>query len=249
MGFKPRHTYLENVKKTTRLELNFSGSKEVMDAMKSKGLTNPTIKSTNQSIEANFITGDVSAESVLPVTIEFNKVNGSDENVKLMEGAKVYGKIKPGELPSIDSMVSDKLDENVKSAASSMMQSMLSQMVLPNKKMKIGDHLKQETPLKIPVSGMNIECIVKTDYKLLSISGNNANFEINMKYTIEFKKDKIEITGGGEGKGTMQYDIDNEFFNTYSIKSDTRMHTEIETLKMDVRVQENTEMTISLHGN
>ena len=63
----------------------------------------------------------------------------------------------------------------------------------------------------------NINMIVETKYKLVSIKDSTANFSISMTYTMDMdlmKEEnikKFKILGSGDGSGNILYSIKNHF--------------------------------------
>ena len=59
-------------------------------------------------------------------------------------------------------------------------------------------------------------------------------------------KGKMEMTGGGKGAGSMEYDISNKYFRSYKIKTDMNIKGNIlgSTIKMNMHQESDIKIDI-----
>jgi len=88
-------------------------------------------------------------------------------------------------------------------------------------------------PLNIPIAGNSVAATAKATYKLLSISGGYANFDVNqsMDMTVTVKGVAVRLTGSGAGK--MVYSIKNNFATEYSTLLNMTVTGSIKTLQIN----------------
>jgi hypothetical protein len=112
------------------------------------------------------------------------------------------------------------------------MNSMLKMIKFPDHPLKPGDTFTQQVPFTLPMlsgEGNSIE----TTYKLVSVDGNKANFDIMQNISIKTDiKGKLNIALTGSGTGKMVYDISNNFPSTYT--STANVQVSVKTDKINV---------------
>ncbi len=223
--YKPSLNYNSTFSRSSHSEMTYKGSEDFLRKIKSKGVDNPTITDNQQLIQAVFRTGKLTGSDKFPIAIEFIKTTSSNGNKEIPDGTKIYGKGSIGELPIIDSVSSGELTQEYKDALKQSMQSLLSQINLPEKKVKVGEQFTRDNPLNFPVAGVTLEATIKTIYKLVSISHDTANFDISQVYTFITDLTGHIIKAEGNGKGKLLYDIKNNFYLLYQI--DIKMDTQL----------------------
>ena len=107
-----------------------------------------------------------------------------------------------------------------------MVQSFQNNLKFPDKPMKIGDTFEQDMPFNIPGMGSDMKIGAKVSYKLISISGGKANFNITYNMNMDMAAGKsipaaMHMTGGGAG--TMEYDIATNYPTHYVQNMDMNM--------------------------
>ena len=137
-------------------------------------------------------------------------------------------------MPTLDSIVSKELDEEFKKTMLQTMQATFSQINIPERNVKIGDVFDIDTPLSLPIASIQLEMTITTNYKLLSIKNDIADFDINQVYTMKTNTDKFPITATGTGKGKLLYDIVNNFNLKYQIEMEMSANVKIEQIELDI---------------
>lgn len=213
IGYSPQTSYRQVVEQSSDTELLYIASDELLEKLKSNGVENPTLAKSITIIESVFKTGKIEKDGNFPVVIEFLKTTNSENKIIIPNGTLIYGKASVSTMPKLDSVVSKELDETFKKNLLQTVQSMFSQIALPEKKMKIGESFTQVTPLTIPLAGNSIEMEITTIYKLVNMTDQIANFDIDQKYVakIAFDEGKFNINSDGNGNGKLVYDIPNHF--------------------------------------
>jgi hypothetical protein len=213
IGYAPQTSYKQVIEQSSDTELLYIASDEILEKLKSTGVQNPTLAKSITIMESVFKTGKTEKDGNFPVVIEFVKTTNSEDKTIIPNGTLIYGKASSSSMPKLDSVVSKEMDEPYKKQLLQTVQSMFSQIALPEKKMKIGEAFTQVTPLTIPLAGTSIEMEITTIYKLINMTGEIANFDIVQQYIakIAFEEGKFNITADGNGKGKLVYDIPQHF--------------------------------------
>jgi hypothetical protein len=247
--YKPDMKYNQMIEQKSQTNIKYSGSEDFLKKLKDKGVENPMITSTQSKIETIFKTGKETTKKTFPLTIEFTKTVSSDGKIIIPDGTIIYGNGSNGNMPTLDSIVSKKLDENFKKSLLQTIQSTLNQLSFPEKKIKIGDSFIRESPLSIPVSGSTIEMTITTYYKLLDIENNIANFDVSSVYTMKSVITKYDIKATGNSKGKMLYDIVNNNLTDYKTDTEMKMNFKLEDLYMDLESKSSFIQTIEISKN
>lgn len=213
IGYAPQTSYKQVVEQSSDTELYYIASDEILEKLKNKGVENPTLTKNITLIESVFKTGKIEKDGNFPVVIEFLTTTNSENKTIIPNGTRIYGKASPSTMPKLDSVVSKEMDASFKKNLLQTVQSMFSQIALPEKKMKIGESFTQVTPLTVPLAGNSIDMEITTIYKLLNKNDQIANFDIVQKYVakIAFDEGKFNINADGSGNGKLVYDIPNHF--------------------------------------
>src|ERR1043165_5524207 len=74
MQYKPQVKYNQSMHQSVMMEINYSGSKEMMDALEAQGTKNPTVNKMEIAVESAIKTGKMNDSSMFPVSMEFIKL-------------------------------------------------------------------------------------------------------------------------------------------------------------------------------
>lgn len=239
IAYAPEMSYHQIVEQSSETELHYIASPEILERLKNQGVANPTLGKTLTLMESVFKTGKPAKDGYFPVTIKFLKSTNSDNKTIIPDGTLIYGKASDSTMPTLDSIVSKDLDAEFKSTLLQTMQSMFSQIALPEKKLKIGESFIQETPLSIPIAGTAIDMKITTTYKLISMTNQIANFDIAQQYTMNLliSEGQYNVTADGAGNGKLIYDIPNHF--STSFKLDIGLNFDLKQDKFSLKVKSN----------
>jgi hypothetical protein len=232
--FNPETKYDQTLDQTSHFEMKYSGDPEIIQILKEKGMQNPTITDNHSVIKSVLKTGKLTNKTYFPLTIEFLKTTNSDNKIQIPDGTIIYGKETPGTMPTLDSIVSKGLDQELKKNILQIMQSTFAQINIPERKVKVGDVFSLDSPLSIPLASMQLEMNITTTYKLLSISNNVADFDVVQVYTMKTNTTKFPMNATGTGKGKLLYDVINNF--NLQNKIDMEMSANILIEKMELNL-------------
>ena len=235
VAYKPSTKYSQTVKHTSFTEVTYSGSDEFLKTLKDRGVQNPTTTKAESTTETEFNTGIPTDGNHFPVTMKFIKTISSDGKVPIPDGTVIYGQGSIGDMPTLDSIVSEGLSEDYKTNLLQAIRSTFSQISFPEKKLKIGEEFSQETPLSIPIAGVNVEMNITTNYKLVSIINRVGNFDITQTYTLKTTNTEYPINAIGKGKGNLQYDISNSNYINYQMDTDIDIDMKLEKFNLGVK--------------
>lgn len=232
--YNPETTYNQMIDQSNHLEMKYSGDAEILQKLKDKGIQNPSITDNRSVIESVLKTGKTTNKIDFPLTIEFLKTTNSDNKIAIPNGTIIYGKGTTGNMPTLDSIVSKELDEEFKKTMLQTMQATFSQINIPERNVKVGDVFDIDTPLSFPIASIQLDMTITTNYKLLSIKNDIAEFDINQVYTMKTNTDKFPITATGTGKGKLLYDIVHNFNLKYQIEMEMSANVKIEQIELDI---------------
>lgn len=232
--YSPETKYDQTMDQTSHLEMKYSGDPEIIQRMKESGMQNPMVMDNHSVIESIFKTGKLSENKDFPLTIEFVKTTNSNDKIVIPSGTIIYGKGTLGNMPTLDSIVSPGLDEAFKKSMLQTMQATFSQINIPERTVKVGDVFSIDTPMSIPIAGMQLDMTITTTYKLESIQKNIADFDISQVFTMKTNAGKFPMNATGTGKGKLVYDIVNNFNLKYQIDMEMSANAKIEKMELDI---------------
>ena len=219
-GYSPETTYNQITSNASDYEVLYAGSEKFLENLKQNGVVNPTKIKNSFNLETLSKTGKSDKNGNFPITIEYQKSIDVNGKTIIPNGTLLYGKTSSSTMPEMDSIVSKGMDENFKNIIFQTVKSTFSQLVMPQKKLKIGESFIQESPLTLPIAGINIEMVITTTYNLKSMNSKNAFFDITQTYTMKMSDSRFETNGAGLGKGNLIYDIPNHFITENTLVMD-----------------------------
>ncbi|TDP01631.1 hypothetical protein [Flavobacterium sp. 245] len=219
-GYSPETSYHQTTINSSDYEATYSGSEKLLENLEKNGVSNPTKIKNIFNIETLSKTGKIDKNGNFPITIEYVKSTDANGKTIIPNGTLLYGKTSLFNMPEMDSIVAKGMDENLKNTIFQMVKSTFSQLVMPQKKLKIGESFVQESPLVIPIAGISIEMLITTTYSLKSVNSKNAFFDITQIYTMKMSDSRFETKGAGTGKGALIYDISNHFITENNLAMD-----------------------------
>jgi hypothetical protein len=237
--FLPNHTYQIASNSSIAINTDLSANKDLVDKLASQGIKQPIAASVQYSSSATGTTGALAADNSFPISLLTNSgatpglnvtVNGKQIPIPMPKKAAVqfYGHVSADGKLNVDSLSGKKLDDSSSAPIKKMMNNMMGAINFPEHPLKIGETFTFDAPFNMPIAGKGMAMNIKVTYKLVSISGNNAYFDLvhNLDMQLDMKGMNASITGTGTGK--MVYDIKNSYPST--LNSDMKMFI---TLKSD----------------
>lgn len=233
--YQPEKTYRITTIRGTETVITYSGQGIAMRKLKSMKIKNPTISKVRTKTEADLVTGKSSADSSFRVSLTYQKIMSLDGKNDIPEGTLVQGEIKNKSLPAFNKVVSNTLGIDQKIRLLQTVQSTFDQFRFPEQRLKPGDQFSIDRPVSMPMEDSTIDIVVTTSYKLLSIKNDQAQFELSQSYTMTPTMLDNSFTGSGSGKGQLSYDIPNGLITGYSVKTELKMHKELDYYGFDLK--------------
>jgi len=236
------------------MEMNFSGDSAAIARIKAKGIKLPMMITKETRMAVNIKTGVLGSVNDFPIVLslkdEISKktVNDNDSNEAPdpLIGQSIYGQCTADGKMRIDSISGKIIDDQTKNAISTSISKLLNQMQFPTNPMKIGDTFNQKEPFNLPIAGSNINMTIDIVYKLVSVEGNVAYFDLDesMDFDMSIEKNgtSMLIKGNGKGNGKLVYDIK----GNYSIdrNSDLKVNYAMQLGKLQVAAEGEISTTI-----
>lgn len=249
ISYNPETSYRQSMKQTTHVEMQYSGSEDYLKILKEKSINNPIIVDNDNNSELVIQTGKSTDNSNFPLTIEF--VNSTSKNgIKVIpNGTLIYGHCSKDTLFTLDSIVSDGLEENFKTMFLQLIQKTMSQFIIPEKNVKVGESFFIENPLSIPIGGMKIEMNIITNYTLLKINNGIAEFDIFQVFKVISTMSDITNNSKGSGKGKLMYDIKENFSTKYQIETEMEMNMKLDNINLDLKTKTGIDIETEIKRN
>jgi hypothetical protein len=241
MGIKPNFSYDQTITQKTNIEINLdSSTAEVLAAMDSGGMKNPSIQESEYLMEVMLQSGSQDAKTgKIPVTMSFLKSGEKMANI-LTPGMKFFGWASPDGLPVYDSISGVTLDEKQKQQILKM-SAVVSQITLPGKRLKVGESDTLNNPMVIPLGGMNMAMDYVTIYHLQSIQGHTAMFDVHAQFKLNMEVKDIPVEGSGAGEGSMEYDLQNRYPSLFRLRYQIYLRIAKEGMIMHLKMNDDYE--------
>jgi hypothetical protein len=238
LAYKPNMVYNQSTETTSKSVITYLGPQELLKRLQEKKLQNPKVTLSKNYIKNISSTGSLKNEQ-FPITIKFE----GDENSIVPSGTMIYGHVKKDKLPELDSINAPKLDSIYKINFLSAMRKVINQLILPEKKIQVGESFSREIPLIIPVGKFIFNFNTKITYTLKKIENKKAYFNIVQNYTMNSKEKGLNLKADGSGNGKIIYDIDNTFYLLYESNSIINMKVENKDINFKITSESKTEQT------
>lgn len=238
--FLPSHTYQIATNVSGVVTTDLSGNKDLAEKLASKGITQPLVGNVQFDNKTTATTGALSADNTFPVTMvkgampNINiSINGKQIPIPAPKGAemKFYGHVSTDGKLNLDSVGGKKLDYSTAAPIKKMMNSMMGAVNFPEHPIKVGESFTQTVPFNLPMTNKGIDISIKVIYKLTSISGDNAYFDIAQVLDMKLDLKNINLSLTGNGSGKMVYDIKNNYPS--SSNSDMKMFITVKSDKIN----------------
>jgi hypothetical protein len=196
-------------------EVHFKGNEEKIEKIKTSGIKLPMTVAGSSEISTTMTTGAMTADHRFPAKMTYGKVIASQivNGIETKEEKPTSGLIVKGFYTEenklrIDTMISDRMDDNTKRFIKSTLENVQQQIKFPEKPMQVGDDFHQNLPMQIPVAGLkSAKVVITTNYKLKDISNGKAKFDILQTVTLDTENEDANIFASGEGIGISEFDI------------------------------------------
>lgn len=248
-GYSAETTYNQITSNASDYEVLYAGSEKFLENLKQNGVVNPTKIKNSLNLETLSKTGKTDKSGNFPITIEYLKSIDANGKTIIPNGTLLYGKTSSSTMPEMDSIVSKGMEESFKNIIFQTVKSTFSQLVMPQKKLKIGESFIQESPLTLPIAGINIEMLITTTYSLKSMNSKNAFFDITQTYTMKMSDSRFETNGAGIGKGDLVYDIPNHFIIENTLAMDFNLDLKSTDFSLQLKSKSDFKQTSEISKN
>jgi hypothetical protein len=221
IGYKPNTTYKLVTEQKSKTSVSYGADIEPMDQETAMKVIN--------TVKIGKLTGNV-----MPLVMTMEADKDSDATAVMPQGATVYGIVKQDNSVQFDSINAPGMPEQAKTVIMTMMKSVATQYVVPERTVKVGETFVVDTPVEVPMGPVNMLMNTKTTYKLLKIEGKKAYFDMNMVIDISAKVSGQDMKGSGTGSGSLVYDMDKNFFTQQVTKADSKITFEAQGMKMSI---------------
>jgi len=230
--YQPETKYYQTTVQRSRSETKYSGTDKIIQLLKRNGVQNPTIIDDELKIESVLTTGKTKDSTSFPLQIEFVKTTNNEISQNILEGAVIYGHGTNGNMPTLDSIISDMLDEDFKQKLLEATQNTFSQLTFPNKKLKPGESFSQASTLSIPIAGLTVEMNINTEYKLLNITNGIAFFDVHQIDTMHLNTKQYSLNAAGYGTGQLLFDVSNKYLQQFQLETIMEMNLKNENISL-----------------
>lgn len=221
IGYKPSTTYKLATEQKSKTSVSYGADMEPMDQ-------EATTKVFN-TVKIGKLTG-----TTMPLVMTMEADKESDAAAVMPQGATVYGNVKQDNSVQFDSINAPGMPEQTKNVIMTMMKSMATQYVVPERTVKVGETFVVDTPVEVPMGPINMLMNTKTTYKLVKVEGKKAYLDLNMIIDISANAGGQEMKGSGTGSGSIIYDTDKNFFIQQTTKSNSKINFEAQGMKMTI---------------
>ena len=238
MEYKPGKKYLSTNQSKNDITMDLKADEAIMAKIREAGQKFPMNMESIVDMEMLMETGS-RVNNNLPFILVYNKFN-TNNNVdgkdmpmdkNLLQGKKIYGKIEGGLHMKIDSIPGD-MAEDIKSALISSISQLTQQFKFPDKPVKIGESFVQELPVNMPIAGNNLQIIIKSTYKFVSVTNNDAIFDIVQDATADLDFQQATMKMKGNGTGQMVYSIADNFVKSSTSDFEYTYNMQMEGMDM-----------------
>lgn len=228
-----------------KLLMEYEDNEQIIKVLKSKGIEYPITSNKKKVIETTTITGKSNEEKYSVITTfdkEESEQNGSlsklketSKSVDKLKGLKVYGWVIINKNVIVDSIVGLK-DESIKEVVEQSMKNILNQIEYPKKVLYVGDTASTRIPMSFPAGNKIVfNIVLKTIYKLDSISNPIAYLSIDQSIEAGTEISKVDLKIEGFGKGQIKYHLTDRIFQLYQTELDMTSLTSVESLKIKMK--------------
>lgn len=245
--YSPSTKYSETLEQSTQMTVKYHGDQAFLEKLEDQGIKNPTVTDKSSKTLAEFKTGKLTDGVHFPLTMEFISTTSTDGKKAIPDGTIIYGKSTLDSMPTLDSISSPGMEDDVKKVFLKTMGNLFSQISFPSKKLNVGDTFIHALPVTIPIGGLTIKMNISTIYKLVSIDNGIANFDISQVYDMTL--DEYTTEGSGTGKGQIKYDMAHSFYSYYQEATEMKLKMKLKDFTLDLSSKSTYTQNISFSSN
>lgn len=234
VNYRPETKYTYSSVQTLQTVIKYTGKPKSLQELKNRGFKNPMISNKKSTIEATISTSKIVDDNKFPVKVEYAMILVNDGQPENPVKATIYGECIHDSIPVFDTVIAEGMEKSYKNALLQSWQKSFSQFSFNGENLKIGEQLSVETTSSIPMEGSEIDMIVKTHYKLISIADEIADFDLTQEYTLNPKLIDNSFKGIVTGKGHLVYDITNGIVLKYLLDTEMQLHKKLDSFDFEL---------------
>lgn len=226
VSYKPNTNYIQTSVQNTEMVITAGGEE-------------PISQTTGMNMVSKFNVGKLE-NGIMPVEMAIS-VEG--EQGAAMNGAKLYGKATPGAMPVFDKMDATGMPDDQKDMVMQIINKSLTQVFIPEKKVKAGGSFVQEIPMEIPLGPVTMKLKDVATYTLKKVVGRKAHFDVVHVVSLEGDIEGQNMKGSGTGTGQMVYDMDQTYPVSQDVVMSMEMAFEMQGMAISVSAKSNSKAT------
>jgi hypothetical protein len=243
--FLPNKTYTTDMVNDMKMEMDFDVDLAKRKQMLDGGVKLPMQIDMLQEMSISTKTGALTADKSVPLAISYNKMGmtmkmqGKETKqpdqfvgMKIKAYATSDGKL---EVDTIEGNTAEK----VKAAIIKTISELMNLIKFLDKGMKIGDEFAQEIPMVVPAGASTMNLLIKVNYILKEISGNQAKFDYTQTIALNLGINQANSSATGSGTGKMTFNIPEQYItdSTGDTKMNLTMNTSGMNAKLDILIK------------
>lgn len=221
---QPNKKYSKHLSISSISEVNFITDQETLNLIESQGYKVPINTEITSEMTTEIIAGDRVNNGEIITAINYGEmssyviINGDKKIEKNpFSGTKIRGRYDKYNRFLIDSIIGQRLTPKMRYFHTETIRGLEKKIIFPQKIIKVGDTFENESPLNIPIQGMDpVKANIKIYYILKEIRGNIALFEFKQIVRLDSSWGQDNINLVGEGKGVFEYNIDEHQVTKYN---------------------------------
>jgi hypothetical protein len=250
----PGKTYVVNMHVDADMIMDFEADEATLNAMKSSGLELPMKMKSLSDKSVTTVMAKEQTDRKLPFVMTFDKstsvatMAGRElPQQDPMNGMVLYGYVDEQGKYRIDSIANSPSPE-FKTVMDKLMAEFQVQASFPDRPLKIGDEFTDERPMEFPVAGgASMKATVTSKYKFVKVEGDLASFDLIQDITLALDMgEKADAQLTGSGKGTMKYNLKDQYASDYMINMDMKMKMKIKEMFMTMKGETVTKMETTM---
>lgn len=234
--YLPASKYLVNTEADTDMVMSIDGAIENLPEGFNSQM--PVGMKSREVAEYGVVTGQKEDGKSYPLTMTilandtYRSINGSEMQkipgaASDLVGLIMKGEVQPDGTMKLLAIEGRKLPKEFEAIVASMFSQLNGAMSEFNgKTLRIGESVSQTIPMQIPIAdGAAIGFEIETIYNLVSITRDQANFDLDYGFTLSAEFDAMNIKLDGSGDGKMVYDFKRRF--SPEMSADMKMEARI----------------------
>lgn len=254
--YQPNKNYQLDAKIGVKANVTLTGDQDLIDKLKSQGITQPVMADANIGYGGTMKTGTLAADNSFPIAINMKlndvslQANGNQVPIppKATEKSfKAYGHVSSDNHFRVDSADGKRVNDSTEKKMQKMLDFVQNQIKFPEKPMKPGDSFTQSVPINVPVGGKenNLKIDASVTYKLIKIEDGKAYFDLTNNVNVNFQMKQINAAITGTGAGKMVYSIK----DNYPVSKDATINLKIKLTSDKINADGKIDVTSSYTGS